>query len=399
MPVRPRRRRPTPEEIAQQQRQPPPPYRRGSQDHGTGDRFNRRPGVLPVAFDPATGMIIPPNSPGGFYPPGFGPGPTPGTMVRPGSPAGTRMRMVGEGYGPVYDPGLADSQPVPIPGYEPGMIAPPPGAVPGRDPGTYIIPGEPGSSGDARGVGRRPGTPAQGPFPIVNVATDENVGRGPVYPPGHPQTIFRDIPPFPSPPDPQAVKDYHARYKKNKSGPYIDPYQMYDYEEVTGKDVADVPLFEKQAAGEELAKQRIIDSYKRNQLDPWLDQAIFLGMADLLDGLTPAPVHVPAEPARPGRKVLGVQLPDTPAVPAHTEPGTNILTAPLLNPATYPGGGGGIPGIPPLSDMLGGIGDALFPSFEPVPLGGISPQAPSMPRDLAPAPQTPTARPPFVGGY
>ena len=376
MPVRPRRRRPPPEEIAQQQRQPPPPYRRGSQDHGTGDRFNRRPGVLPVAFDPATGMIIPPNSPGGFYPPGFGPGPTPGTMVRPGSPAGTRMRMVGEGYGPVYDPGLADSQPVPIPGYEPGMIAPPPGAVPGRDPGTYIIPGEPGSSGDARGVGRRPGTPAQGPFPIVNVATDENVGRGPVYPPGHPQTIFRDIPPFPSPPDPQAVKDYHARYKKNKSGPYIDPYQMYDYEEVTGKDVADVPLFEKQAAGEELAKQRIIDSYKRNQLDPWLDQAIFLGMADLLDGLTPAPVHVPAQAARPPAFLR----PARPAVPAHTEPGTDIRTAPLLNPANYPGGGGGIPGSPPWSDMLGDIGDALFPN-----LGAPQdPSAPPMSRNLPP---------------
>ena len=375
MPVRPRRRRPTPEEIAQQQRQPAPPYRPGHRTTPAGP-YRSSGGTSPVAFDPATGMIIPPNSPGGFYPPGFGPGPTPGTMVRPGSPAGTRMRMVGEGYGPVYDPGLADSQPVPIPGYEPGMIAPPPGAVPGRDPGTYIIPGEPGSMGDYRGVGRTPGTAAQGPFPIVNVATDENVGREPVYPPGHPQAIFRDIPSFPSPPDPQAVKDYHARYKKNKSGPYIDPYQMYDYEEVTGKDVADVPLFEKQAAGEELAKQRIIDSYKRNQLDPWLDQAIFLGMADLLDGLTPAPVHVPAQAARPPAFLR----PARPAVPAHTEPGTDIRTAPLLNPANYPGGGGGIPGIPPLSDMLGGIGDALFPSFG----APQDPSAPPMSRNLPP---------------
>jgi len=305
--------------------------------------------------------------------------------------------MVGEGYGPVNVPGLADSEPVPIPGYEPGMIAPPPGAVPGRDSGTYIIPGEPGSMGDYRGVGRTPGTAAQGPFPIVNVATDENVGRGPVYPPGHPQTIFQDISPFPRPPDPQAVADYHARH--TDSGPYIDPYQMYNYEQVTAEDVQDVggpfDIAKKTAAGKKIATQRIIDSYKQNQLDPWLDEAIFLGMADLLQGVTPAPVHVPAQPARPGPAIFG----GGPAVPAHTEPGTNILTAPLLNPANYPGGGGGIPGIPPLSDMLGGIGDALFPSFERAPLGGISPQAPSMPRNLAPAPQTPTARPPFVGGY
>ena len=214
MPARPRRRRPTPEEIAQQQRQPAPPYLPGFQDHGRFDRFDHPPPgatitprgrhVTPVAFDPATGMIIPANSPGGFYPPGFGPGPTPGTMVRPGSPAMTR------GYRDIPVPAVPDSEPVPIPGYEPGMVVPPPGAVPGRDPGTYIIPGDPGSSGDYRGVGRRPATPDQGPFPIVNVATDENVGREPVYPPGHPQAIFRDIPPFPSPPDPQTVKDYHS---------------------------------------------------------------------------------------------------------------------------------------------------------------------------------------------
>ena len=372
MPARPRRRRPTAEEIAQQQRQPAPPYRPGHRTTPAGP-YRSSGGTSPVAFDPATGMIIPPNSPGGFYPPGFVPGPTPGTMVRPGSPAMNR------GYRNIPVPAVPTSEPVPIPGYEPGMIVPPPGAVPGRDSGTYIIPGEPGSSGDARGVGRTPGTAAQGPFPIDRSGT---VVYGPETPAGHPSAIFRDISPFPRPPDPQTVADYHKRH--TASGPYIDPYQMYDYEEVTADDVADVggplDIAKKTAAGKKIATQRIIDSYKQNQLDPWLDEAIFLGMADLLDGLTPAPVNVPAQPARPGRNVLGVQFPGTPAVPAHTEPGTNILTAPLLNPANYPGGGGGIPGIPPLSDMLGGIGDALFPS-----LGAPQdPSAPPMSRNLPP---------------
>mgnify|MGYP003659139773 CR=1 FL=1 len=100
--------------------------------------------------------------------------------------------------------------------------------------------------------------------------------------------------------------------------------------------------------------QRIIDSYKQNQLDPWLDEAIFLGMADLLQGLTPEPpgLFQPVDP----------------------------FSAPLLNPANYPSGGGGIPGIPPLSDMLGDIGDALFPN-----LGAPQdPSAPPMSRNLPP---------------
>ena len=408
MPVRPRRRRPTPEEIAQQQRQPAPPYLPGFQDHGRFDRFDHPPPgatitprgrhVSPVAFDPATGMIIPPNSPGGFYPPGFVPGPTPGTMVRPGSPAMTR------GYRNIPVPAVPDSEPVPIPGYEPGMVVPPPGAVPGPDPGTYIIPGEPGSMGDYRGQGRTPGTAAQGPFPIDRSGT---VVYGPETPAGHPSAIFRDISPFPRPPDPQTVDDYHKRH--TASGPYIDPYQMYDYEEVTADDVADVggpfDIAAKKAAGKKIATQRIIDSYKQNQLDPWLDEAIFLGMADLVQGLTPTTVHVPAQPPVV-RTIPGSNIP----IPNPFDPGKPLMTKgtpattemglpPLLDPANYPSGGGGIPGIPPLSDILGEIGDALLPSFEPVPLGGISPQAPSMPRDLAPAAQTPTARPPFVGGY
>jgi hypothetical protein len=354
MPVRPRRRRPTPEQIAQQQNQPGAPFVPGYRTTPPGPgQFGDPGGTSPVAYDPSTGYTIPPNSPPGFIPPGFVPGPTPGTMIIPGTPA---MRPPPGGR--QGTPGTPASAPIPIPGYQAGQQTPPVGAVPGPDPGTYIIPGTAGTAGDYRGVGRSTGTAAQGPFPFYQ---GTNVPVGPQLPPGSPQNFGQNIPPFPSPPDPATAAAYHAAY--SRFGPTIDPQQMYQYVRPKYKD----PLpgggrVTSEATGRQLATQRIRDSYMQNQLHPWIDQAVVGGLADLTAGLTPAPVHRPAVAAQAPSlfNPLG-----TPAQPAGTVPGTNPLTAPLLDPGNYPSGGGGglFPGIPPLGEILGDIGGALIPQF------------------------------------
>ena len=157
---------------------------------------------------------------------------------------------------------------------------------------------------------------------------------------------------------------------------------MFDYTRPTASEAG---FSEKRGA--EIAEERMTESFYRNKVHPWMDQAIFLGMADLVQGLTPTTVHVPAQPpvvrTFPGSNIPLPNLldPGKPLMTKGTPATTEMGLPPLLNPANYPsGGGGGIPGIPPLSDILGDIGDALFPS-----LGAPQdPSAPPMSRNLPP---------------
>lgn len=328
-------------------------------------------GARQVIYDPATGRILPPGSHPGHLPPGWEWDPeNPGMGMIPGVPA-----MGPPPGGRQGTPAIPGETNLPVPGRVPGS-RPPAGSYPGPEPGTHIFPGTAGSPGDYRGEGRQPGTGAQGPFPnpVDFSEFDYGVPEPPQYPPGHPQAIFQDISPFPTPPTEDFVRQYHDDYASGRISPtHIDPQVMFDYTRPTASEAG----FSEER-GAEIAEARMTESFYRNKVDPWMDEAIFLGMADLLQGVSPAPVHVPAQAARPPAFLR----PARPAVPAHTEPGTDIRTAPLLNPANYPGGGGGggIPGIPPLSDMLGGIGDALFPNFG----APQDPSAPPMSRNLPP---------------
>ena len=340
----------------------PPPFRPQPADpdyapytdsvivRGRSGPYRQRSGPRQVIYDPATGRILPPGSHPGHLPPGMIWDPdNPGMAMIPGDPGGTDPFFPGRGGSRPAPPAQTN---IPVPGRVPGS-RPPAGSVPGPEPGTHIFPGTAGSPGDARGIGRTPPTAAQGPFPnpVDFSEFDYGVPEPPQYPPGHPQAIFQDISPFPTPPTEDFVKQYHDDYKSGlTSGTHVDPQVMFDYTRPT-KTEAKFSYEE----GARIAKERMTESFYRNKVHPWMDQAIFLGMADLLQGLTPEP-------------------------PSIFRPIVDPRTAPLLNPANYPGGGGGIPGIPPLSDMLGDIGDALFPN-----LGAPQdPSAPPMSRNLPP---------------
>lgn len=372
----------------------PPPFRPQPADpdyapytdsvivRGRSGPYRQRSGPRQVIYDPATGRILPPGSHPGHLPPGMIWDPdNPGMAMIPGDPGGTDPFFPGRGGSRPATPAQTN---IPVPGRVPGS-RPPAGSVPGPEPGTHIFPGTAGSPGDARGIGRTPPTAAQGPFPnpVDFSEFDYGVPEPPQYPPGHPQAIFQDISPFPTPPTEDFVRQYHDDYASGRISPtHVDPQVMFDYTRPTASEAG---FSEKRGA--EIAEERMTESFYRNKVHPWMDQAIFLGMADLVQGLTPTTVHVPAQPpvvrTFPGSNIPLPNLldPGKPLMTKGTPATTEMGLPPLLNPANYPsGGGGGIPGIPPLSDILGDIGDALFPS-----LGAPQdPSAPPMSRNLPP---------------
>jgi|GEM_PF-6579395 len=347
---------------------PPRPGTTYSRPGTTG--YRDMGGTTPVQFDPDTGVIIG-DTPPGYYPPGFVPGPTPGTMQTPGTPGGRFGSQGRGGTNPPQPPGRS----IPIPGLSPGHSAPPPGSFPWPG-GGYGTPGTPGEMGDARGEGARPGTPATGPYPMP-FDPSQLPDYGPPLPATFPGNFWPDFTdrfgPRPNIPSRQSIEDYHDQYKTG--GPFISPDQMYDYETPTADDIpGGVRLgdFFDQTRARQLLKpigeQRIQDSIYRNEVDPFIDNAVMSGIGGLIEGMQPnTDFPVP-------NTIFGV--------PAGMKPGP----PPILDPLNYPGifgggGGGGGFQFPTLDDIGGFIGD----QFTPMPTPGAQfPPAPPMPGNIPP---------------
>jgi len=114
--------------------------------------------------------------------------------------------------------------------------------------------------------------------------------------------------------------------------------------------------------------QQIGQSWSENQLAPWITQAILGGMGGLTQGLQPSvqPLTLTQPP--------GYGMP------------------PLLDPSNWPAGTGGGLNIPSSSEILGGVGNMLFPEFFPTPQ-----QPAPQPSQMQPSPMPSSL--PFPGGY
>jgi len=337
---------------------PPPGFKVGTQTI-PGDGYRQAPRTVPVWFNEETGVIVPVGTPPGHIPSGGSPGDAPGEWIIPQ----TRSVLTRTGTNEVP---ITPLGPFPTPGFTPGMGVPPPGSIPGEEEGTFIIPGSPGTSGDYRGVGAAPPTPDQGPFPFP---TDPNFTPtvGPELPG---QTFLNMIPPFPSPPTPASVKGYISQQAQHPQQ-FISPEQMFGFQTPPwgfGTELGFFPSAEQIKSAKAGVTQQIGQSWGENQLAPWITQAIMGGMGGLTQGLQPSvqPLTLTQPP--------GYGMP------------------PLLDPSNWPAGTGGGLNIPSSSEILGGVGNMLFPEFFPAPQ-----QPAPQPSQMQPSPMPSSL--PFPGGY
>jgi hypothetical protein len=181
------------------------------------------------------------------------------------------------------------------------------------------------------------------------------------------------IPPFPSPPTPASVKGYISQQAQHPEQ-FISPEQMFGFQEPPwglGTELGfDRPAIEANVT------QQIGQSWSENQLAPWITQAIMGGMGGLTQGLQPPMIQ------NPPVSVGGFEF----------QPPPSIGMPPLLDPSNWPAGTGGGLNIPSSSEILGGVGNMLFPEFFPTPQ-----QPAPQPSQMQPSPMPSSL--PFPGGY